>query len=592
MTFPKVRPHYFAIALILFALLAFTMAGVASVGAGSVPQRLRVRLEPQRLRAGDTTKVIVEFLDRDYGQIVNDATRTIVLSQTSSGSKLSGSGRFDREKITIKPGAWSGEASFTSNGPGRLFITASSEGLEAGKTLALITPNKKASLLSRLVSFFEPVAHAQDNSGFEISPRELTATADGRHRATFQVSFLESPPAGTTIRINTDAPGGEILYKGDHIGTNVADIKLTQGEDISGEISVHSGRIGKFKIMASVRPNGPSDEVPVEFTPARPSQIIFDSDPMTIGSEASDVPLTVRLADDGGFPIEPDREREIRFSRTNESDQISFEPQSVVLAPGQAAAQVVFRLKELPLGNEIRLLASSPGIRVGQKNLVIKSAIERLKISGPTELTRGGTEAEYTIYLGDKDDKHCAADWDRQIDLHVTGGTITPVQVVIPKGARKAVVKYSSAGDAGKYVLTASSTGIEDGTQPIGVLNEAHWLACCALLGGLVGGIARQLHKDKKFGRIRPRWTGKHWDPGFAGRLAGSLVAALFFYWTFKLGLSQALGSPVLPAALDLGTRTVAFFFGGIGGFAGTVVLDKLTRWFLPEKTRQAAPAQ
>jgi hypothetical protein len=537
--------------------------------------------------------VIVEFLDRNYGQVANDATRTIELGQTSSGSNVSGSGRFDQQKITIKPGAWSGEASFTSNGPGRLFITASSDGLEAGKALVLITSGKAASLLSRLVSFFEPVAHAQDTSGFEISPRELTATADDRHRATFQVSFLESPPAGTTIRINTDAPGGGILYKGERVGTTVADIRLSQGEDISGEISVHSGHSGKFRITASVRPNGPTDAVAVEFTRPRPSQIIFDSDPMTIGSDACDVPLTVRLADDGGFPIEPDRERQIRFSRASESDQISFEPQSVVLAPGQAAAQVVFRLKELPLGNEIKLLASSdPGIRVGQKNLVIKSAIERLKISGPTEINRGGTEAEYTIYLGDKDDKHCAADWDRQIDLHVTGGTVTPAQVVIPKGARKAVVKYSSAGYAGKYVLTASSTGIEDGTHPIGVLNEAHWLAFFALLGGLVGGVARQLHKDKRFGRIRPRWTGKHWDPGFAGRLAGSVVAALFFYWTFKLGLSQALGSPVLPAALDLGTKTVAFFLGGIGGFAGTVVLDKLTRWFLPEKTRQAAPAQ
>ena len=594
MAFPNIRLRSLPIALTLFALLAFTMAGVANVDAGSVPQRLRVRVENQRLRAGDTTKVIVEFLDRNYGQVANDATRTIELGQTSSGSKMSGSGRFDQQKITIKPGAWSGEASFTSDDAGRLFITASSDGLEAGKALVLITSGKaSSSLLSRLVSFFEPVAHAQDNSGFEISPRELMATADDRHRATFQVSFLESPPAGTIIRINTDAPGGGILYKGEHVGTTVADIKLVQGEDISGEISVHSGHTGKFKISASVRPNGPTDEILVEFTHPRPSQIIFDADPMTIGSEASDVPLTVRLADDGGFPIEPDRERQIRFSRASESDQISFEPQTVVLAPGQAAAQVVFRLKELPLGNEIKLLASSdPGIRVGQKNLVIKSAIERLKISGPTELNRGGAEAEYTIYLSGKDDKHSAADWDRHIDLRVTGGTITPAQVVIPKGARKAVVKYSSAGDAGKYELIASSAGIEDGTHAIGVLNEAHWLACFALLGGLVGGVARQLHKDKKFGRIRPRWTGKHWDPGFAGRLAGSLVAALFFYWTFKLGLSQALGSPVLPAAVDLGTKTVAFFFGGIGGFAGTVVLDKLTRWFLPEKPRQAVPVQ
>src|SRR5829696_4303466 len=109
MRFPKA--HVFPLTLIVFALLAFTIAGVASVDAGAAPQRLRVRLENQRLRTGETTKVVVEFLDRNYGQVANDATRVIELRQTSSGSKLSGSGHFDQQRIVIKPGAWSGEAS-------------------------------------------------------------------------------------------------------------------------------------------------------------------------------------------------------------------------------------------------------------------------------------------------------------------------------------------------------------------------------------------------------------------------------------------------------------------------------------------------
>ena len=583
--------------LILMSILAATSAGTANIYSvsGSVPQRLRVRVENRRLRSRQTTKVIVEFLDRDYGQVANDATRVIELGQASSDSRQqsSGAGQFNPSRIQVKPGAWSGEATFTSSGTGRVFITANSDGLEPGQALVLISSAGSASMLDRFVGLFETVAHAQDDDmGFAISPKTMTAAADGRHRANFNVSFLKSPAAGTVIRISTNLTNGGILYKGQQVGSTVADIRLDEGEDISGDISVYSADNGSFNIKASVRPDGPVDEARAEFTPPRPTQILFDGDPTTIGSDATDVPLTVRLADDGGFPIEPDRERRINFSRATTSDQVSFEPESVVLAPGQSSAQVVFRLQQLPLGNELKLLATSDqGIRMGQKSLVIKSAIEKLVIAGPNEVFCGGDECEYTIYLTDNAGQHRAADWDRHIDLNVSGGVLNVAQLVIPKGSRKAVVKYLS-GETGKFVLTASSAGIADGSYQIGVFNKSYLLALFALLGGLVGGVARQLHKDRTFGRILPRWTGKHWDPGVVGRLGGSLAGALFFYWTFKLGLSQALGSPVLPATVDLGTKTVALFFGGIGGFAGTVVLDRLTRWFLPERKQRTAHAQ
>src|SRR5688572_16910548 len=221
MAFPKVLPRLFPLILTLFALLPFTLAGAANVDAGSVPQRLRVRVENQRLRSGDTTTVIVEFLDRNYGQVANDATRTIELGQSSSGSKAgsSGSGHFDRQKIVVKPGAWSGEASFTSSGAGRLFITASSDGLESGQALVLITAGQSASLWNKFTSLFETTAYAQeDDQGFEIFPKAVTATADGRHRATFSVSFLTIPTETTTVRITTNLTNGGILYKGQRVG--------------------------------------------------------------------------------------------------------------------------------------------------------------------------------------------------------------------------------------------------------------------------------------------------------------------------------------------------------------------------------------
>ena len=596
MAFPKVRPRYFLIVLPLFALLAVAMAGVANVGAGGVPQRLRVRVENERLRSGATTKVIVEFLDRDYGQVANDATRTIELRQESSGSRArsSASGQFDQQKIVVKPGAWSGEASFTSSGVGRLFITANSQGLESAQALVLITSDKSASLWNRFTSFFETTAYAQeDDPGFEIFPKTVQATADGRHRANFKVSFLQVPTGTTTVRITTNLTDGGILYKGEPVGGSAAEIQIAAGEGGSGEISVLSKQRGDFQITASVRPTGPSDQARVEFTESHPTQIIFDPTPTTIGSDATDVPLTVRLADGGGFPIAPDRPTTIRFSSAAESDQVSFDPQSLVLEPGKAAAQVVMRLQQLPLGNELKLLARTDDrLDMGQKSLVIKSAIEKLQIAGPNEVYCGGEQCEFTVYLTDKDGQHRAADWDRHIDLNVSGGMLNMGQLVIPKGERKAVVRYSPGHEIGKYVLTASSIGIADGSYTIGVVYEAYVLTIFALLGGLVGGIGRQLKADKTFTHIFPHRKRKGWEWGCVGRLAGSVISAFFLYWLFKLGLSQAFGAPMLPAALDLGTRIIAFLFGGAGGFAGIAVLERFTEWLVPGTKRETAPAQ
>jgi hypothetical protein len=100
------------------------------------------------------------------------------------------------------------------------------------------------------------------------------------------------------------------------------------------------------------------------------------------------------------------------------------------------------------------------------------------------------------------------------------------------------------------------------------------------------------LKTDKTFSHILPHRSRGKWEMGCVGRLAGSVISAFFLYWAFKLGLSQAFGSPVLPAALDLGTRIVAFVFGGIGGFAGLTILEVLTAWLVPGAKRQTAHAQ
>lgn len=144
----------------------------------------------------------------------------------------------------------------------------------------------------------------------------------------------------------------------------------------------------------------------------------------------------------------------------------------------------------------------------------------------------------------------------------------------LPRENRLKLLAVSQGGDWIKGEKTIFFKG------PIEVM--LYWLVLAALAGGLTGGVVRHIPKDYKLKRVLPKWTGKCWDLGLLGRIAGSVVCGLFLYLAIKLGLSRMIGSPVLPAGLDLGTKLVAFFFGGIGGFAGTVVFDRLVSWCLP----------
>lgn len=149
------------------------------------------------------------------------------------------------------------------------------------------------------------------------------------------------------------------------------------------------------------------------------------------------------------------------------------------------------------------------------------------------------------------------------------------------------------------YAVSQGANGMIEGHKTIIIKGPIEvmlfWLVFAALGGGLVGGVVRHIPKDYKLKQILPKWTGECWELGLVGRIVGSVVCGLFLYLTMKLGVARMIGSPVLPAGIDLGTKLVAFFFGGIGGFAGTVVFDRLVSWCLPNlqsvKTAPVAPA-
>lgn len=587
MNFLKVRSRF----LLLIILAVFNVHWLGAAGYARpffAPQRLRLRVDSNTLRSGEATKVYVEFLDRDYQQVPNDRARVIEFQQASAGSQQTGSGRFSPPRLTVSAGAWSGEATFVSEDPGKLLLVAASDGMESAQLLLLIS-RQSTPLLSRLL---KTVAYAAE--GVEILPKEnRPAVANDKSPATFFVSLYEPPADSVTIRVIT-SPAAKILY-GEKEFFAFADVKLDQTKAVSDPINIVSPDPGRIAISAFVFPHGPKDTAELEFIPRRPARIIFDRDPSSIDSSQSCVPISLQLADDDGFPVEPDRERHIGLSSATDSGTIRFESDSVVMSPGQPSVHTTFRLLDLPSGSELKLLAvaSDDGsLRAGEKSILIKSPIEKILVSGPIEVNRGRKKVKFTVRLADRNGSPVVADWKRKIDLSVDGGRLSLAHAIIEKGQDSAEVTYSSPNSVGKFTLTAESSGLESGKLVLRVITPEYWLILFALLGGVIGGVARQLHKDARFENIRPRRIGDTLEFGLLGRIACSVIGGLFFYWTVKLGLSQALGIPVLPATLNLGTKTVAIVFGGVGGFAGTAVLDRLVAWFLPGKSQQTAPVQ
>jgi len=587
---------YFPRRRILFLVL-FLLTGLASVvpltstAQNTSVQRLRIRVENPRLRSGDETKVIVEFLDMNYNQVANDAKREIVIGQLGAGAKQTGGGYLKPDRLWVQPGEWSGYTTFVSKQSGRVFITAESNGLQSARTLVLIT-QQAASFLSRL---FETVAYADDEEPFVLSANRNIAKANDKDIATCQVSFTKIPPVGTILKISTtNLFNGRIMYKGEDKGSPVAAIKVEENDKIAktgitDDIQIASSTPGKINVVASVEGRF-SDQIELVFEAPRPSKLLFDDVPKAIASDAAEVCVTARLYDASATAVNADHDQNITFVATKDVDKIRFEPKSVKILAGQEFAETRLKLLGLPSGNRVSIMASSDsGIQsTPEKSIPIQSFIHKLLVTGPREITRG-QEAEFAIQLTKEDGSHCEADLDRMIDLSIDGGTLAQTRLTIGKGNLQGFIKFTAPNETGHYTLTAFSSDIVKGDFPFTVVYPAYLLILFALLGSVIGGIARQI-QDASCKRLAPRLVQAQGDDKLKVWLrwiVGSLVGGIFFYWAIKLGVARVLSMPALPDTLDLGSRTTAIFFGGIGGFAGTIVLDLLASGFIPSLKRQ-----
>lgn len=550
------------------------------------PMRLRLKVENNTLPSGQSTRITAEFLDRFYQPVPNNGTRVLEFGFAPPPGARVDWGSFTPQRLTVAAGLWSASTMFTSRQAGKVIITARAEGLDPAQTILLVT-RPTSSFISRLL---DPVAYA-DNSGFEIWPGNGVAQANGNSKATFQLTFLAPPASGTKIRVRVDPPA-TLLYEGKAYGAQ-ADIALADGKAISENIDVISGTVATVALRAKVLPNGEESRAALTFTAPHPSRIRFCEDVKEIISTQHTIPISIELTDDSGNPLQADAAKRIRLNAANDDDPVSFEPASVTFSPSQNQffAQTMLRLKGLPSSGELTLLAmpDDGNLKAARTTIKIQSPIKGISLSGPSEVARGNAGAEYILRLTDKDGTVTAADWDRKVKLYAGYGRFNPDEVTIPKGQDAVRVRYEAAGTTGKVSLRAESGGLKEGAQDIVLITAVYWLLLAALAGGLIGGAVRYFTTSEKPVRHKQVKAPINWR-ALIGAAVGSIASGVFLFLAMKLGLSRALGSLALP--LDYGTWLVAFFFGGLGGFAGPAVFERLVGLVLPATpTAQPAPS-
>lgn len=548
------------------------------------PLRLGLKVERNTLPSGKSTRITARFLDRFYQEVPNDGTRVVEFGFAAppaqkgdnTGNALqkpkTDPGTFSEKKVTVGTGADAAYTTFKSQQTGRVIITATTPGLDPAQTVLVVT-KPAPSLLSQLL---DPVAYAL-NYKLDVWPKKvMQVQANGIERAPYNLSIVPPPPSGTRVRVRVDWPA-TIIYDGSPRGTEV-NVVFADDSGVVNDISVISGTAApQVNFQAKVLPDGEELSRLVEFTPPRPSRVRFDEDVKEILSTQHRIPISLGLTDDSGNPLQADAEKHVTLKKENDDDQVSFDPPAVVFSPSQNQffAQTVVQLKGLPQSGEITLLAESPdNLKPARKTIKIRSPIERVTLTGPSEVSRGAS-AEYTVQLTDKDGNPTPADWDRKITLISDYGKFIPDELIISKQQAARKVQYVSADTTGRVSLKAESGGLKGGTRDIVLITSLNWLFIAALIGGLLGGAVRYFWVAEKSNETRPiNWRA------LIGAAVGSIICGLFLFLAMKLGLSRALGALALP--LDYGTWLVAFFFGGIGGFAGPKVFEWLVSLVMP----------
>ncbi|MEK6302441.1 MAG: hypothetical protein AABO41_17155 [Acidobacteriota bacterium] len=338
-----------------FILVSLVWSITASAQGGrQYPFRLRLKLERTAVNAGETIRLEVELLDRNYNRVPNDRRRVVWFDQPPAGPGYSGSGRISPVQIAIEQGESSASrAVLYADNPGKTLVRANSEGLASDQSYLLITGGKR-SLISRL---FCPSVYA--DSPLEIEPNRQQVPANNTSLAQFTV-FLSGNEGPASVKIKTNPPCRMRAGEAEGLGA----LLLTSADNPASfeRVFVAAKRPGLVSVTAQILPNGPTAEAFLEALPPKPAKILFDSregEKIRVDEEAW---LTIRLVDADGIDItQLDHHREIRLTSPTDRDRVEFDntrgEKNVSLPGNPPSAQVAFTLKGAPGAREIRLRA-------------------------------------------------------------------------------------------------------------------------------------------------------------------------------------------------------------------------------------------
>ena len=568
-------------------LMSFLFLQATCLFAASPPLRLRLKAERHTVAVGGTVRLTLEFQDRYYKPVANDRQRIVTLEQAPVKGRA-GRGKISPQRVTVEGGVSSfSEIRFEGLEPGRVLIRALSEGLTPAQTLLSVVPRQR----SWLGELWDTSVYAQEPIALEIFPDEFgELPANGKTPAEFFVILVADPEPGQKVRVRFQASPGKLRYQGEEQPVFIETLDLENFQ--TKEISLLSSTPGTVRVSARALPDGPSVEVEVKFVPPKPDAITFEFDSPEIPSNLTEVPVTVKLVDDAKFPLNVLKTiYRIALSCSNDPEAVQFTPPIVALGPDQAVARATLEFNRFP-GLEVQLLAKDEAGKLGpgQQTLRLQRLIHGLQVSGRKAVHRRSQGNQLTLHLVDEKGDHQKADQRRTIFLQAERGKLEPKTVEIPKGEEHAEVEYQAPDTVGMDTVRIESTGLEAGVLEIRVVTAITVLLFFAGLGGLFGGVTRQVYKTG-VRRILPRWVKGYLQLGLLGNALFSLVFGVIFYQAVKLGLVQAIQGLFAGDNYHLEHRSVAFFFGVLGGFAGVVLLDWLLDRFLPGRKGQASPA-
>jgi hypothetical protein len=571
------KPHVLPV-IALLATAVLLMGGIWNGAAGSSPRRLRLKTEMSTVSESDRTRIFVEFLDDEYLPVVNDRAREVRFELLPLGSAGVGSGEIASPHITIPSGEWSSAViDFAAQKPGRVSIRATSEGLESAQTLVTIVPPRPPPPAVR----FRGPPTAPPQLKLKIYPEGVQRVlANGRSAATMWVTTDRPLNGGELLFIRVvTAPDANILAKAQEPGSaGFMDIIIGEGSAQSDAIQIPASRPGVVKVSAQAVPDGARDGVEVQFESPQPAEILLKDVPSILPSSRRKVPFTIRLADEKHVPLDTLQHNwHIQVGIDGDSDEATFDPDSVRLSPQQPSGQTILHLKKFPPDGQLRLLAHDvdQSISHTEKTIAVTSTLHKVLVIGLSEVTRGHSSSDLTLHLLDKDRRHVTADLLRKVIVRAERGVVNPSEVWIKPGQEHGHVRYVSPSTIGEDTITAESPGLEVGEWKIAAVTSAASMAMFAGLGGMIGSVIRQAFKGR-VSCLLPGWTGGHLKPGLMGKALGGIVFGLVLFQSARLGVfpvSDWMGHGV---SLATGSRMFAFLWGVLGGFGGVVVLERL----------------